>query len=708
MLVTDLTKKTILVGLPLTLAALLAGSLLVLYAKTKATEKTLSTNKEYSGFGYPDDRHARRPHPYVSLSHPAALVVDTARPVRIVKIGPDHYFVDFGRAAFGALRFSTLAGKGKAVLIHVKLGERMAPGPHVWQHSLESGLRGTGIAFYERAVTAYPGKTNVIEGPPRPRPTARDLPDGLTTVFPFRYAEIAGGHLDTVSLARLAVHYPFHDDMADFHSSDNILNKVWKFCAYSVKATSYAGIYVDGNRERTPYEADAYIDQLSDYTLSDDYRLGRHTLEYLLHNPTWPTEWAMFPVLMAYNDFMYSGDRDYLRRIYPALKILVLTPLARADGLISSRGPKALSLAKRIGMASTMSDVVDWPPSERDDYTVEPVSKTKFIRFTVQYGLDRALSSASTLFGFRRARIYYSQAAKNALDQRYRLIGVNTVVNAFYYATLTRMAFMAASLGYSQEATSYAATAERVRTAMLQKLFDHKAGHFVDGEGSRHASLHANMFPLAFGIVPAQNLKSVTTFVRSKGMAASVYGAQFLLTALYRAGAAKAALALLTSETKRSWIAMMRDTGSTITTEAWNDHIKPNEDWNHAWGTSPVNIIARWMMGIQPIEPGFTRFAIRPQPGTLTHAEMRVPTVRGEIGVSFTFKDRRFHLRAHIPHATNAEIYVPARLGNTVFTRILVNGKPLPVHAEASFLYAGTFGAGNADVLAVSAGKASQ
>ncbi len=29
----------------------------------------------------------------------------------------------------------------------------------------------------------------------------------------------------------------------------------------------------------------------------------------------------------------------------------------------------------------------------------------------------------------------------------------------------------------------------------------------------------------------------------------------------------------------------MVDTGATITWEAWDQKYKPNQDWNHAWGT---------------------------------------------------------------------------------------------------------------------------
>ena len=44
-------------------------------------------------------------------------------------------------------------------------------------------------------------------------------------------------------------------------------------------------------------------------------------------------------------------------------------------------------------------------------------------------------------------------------------------------------------------------------------------------------------------------------------MACSVYGSQYLLEALYKAGEADYALQLMTSDSKRSWLNMIRVLG---------------------------------------------------------------------------------------------------------------------------------------------------
>jgi hypothetical protein len=89
---------------------------------------------------------------------------------------------------------------------------------------------------------------------------------------------------------------------------------------------------------------------------------------------------------------------------------------------------------------------------------------------------------------------------------------------------------------------------------------------------------------------------------------------------------------LLTATNDRSWLNMI-NVGSTITLEAWDAKYKPNLDWNHAWGASPANILPRYLLGVRPLAPGFASAAIQPLPGSLTHIEGTVPTVRGPIKV---------------------------------------------------------------------------
>ena len=107
--------------------------------------------------------------------------------------------------------------------------------------------------------------------------------------MPFRYAEVeflsprtkarVNFAADTppkiLSYQRENVIYPFNETSSYFHSDNEDLNKVWELCRYSIKATTFAGVYLDGDRERIPYEGDALLNQLSHYSVDREYSLAR-------------------------------------------------------------------------------------------------------------------------------------------------------------------------------------------------------------------------------------------------------------------------------------------------------------------------------------------------------------------------------------------------------------------------------------------------
>ena len=91
---------------------------------------------------------------------------------------------------------------------------------------------------------------------------------------------------------------------------------------------------------------------------------------------------------------------------------------------------------------------------------------------------------------------------------------------------------------------------------------------------------------------------------------------------------------LLTGTGTRSWLHMLA-TGSTITMEGWDNLIKPHQDWTHAWGAAPANLIPRWVVGLRPTKPGFADYVLDPHPGDLEYFHFRQPTPDGCIDVYY-------------------------------------------------------------------------
>ncbi|KKM47227.1 hypothetical protein LCGC14_1558870, partial [marine sediment metagenome] len=128
-------------------------------------------------------------------------------------------------------------------------------------------------------------------------------------VMPFRYVEIVGqeGAFWIEEPKQAALFYYFDESASSFTCSDENLMKVWDLCKYTQKSTPFLGVYCDGNRERMPYEADAYIQMLSHFACDREYSIARYTINFLLDHASWPTEWQMHMVLMAWEYYMQTG-----------------------------------------------------------------------------------------------------------------------------------------------------------------------------------------------------------------------------------------------------------------------------------------------------------------------------------------------------------------------------------------------------------------
>ncbi len=523
--------------------------------------------------------------------------------------------LDFDKAAFGTLVIQ-LPTNHQLTQISVHLGEvlnsegRVNRNPdgcirykHITQ-SLEAGQN-------EVRLIIPADQRNTGAG-------AIHMPPEIGEVLPFRYAEIEGAeHIDPQSVEQIAVFYLFDDSAAEFESSDDVLNAVWDICKYSIKATTFCGVYVDGDRERIPYEGDAYINQLGHYCTDHEYDFARYSHEYLLQHPTWPTEWQLHTILIAWADYLYSGETASLEKFYPLLKAKTLMGLAREDGLISTESDLCTEEFERslnfhndsYIFKHGLRDLVDWPPGS------------------------------------------FTQGGVGERDN-HEMLPINTVVNAFHYHCLRLMVRIAQVKGCNSDVALFEERANLVFQSFNRVLFDSKKGIYIDGEGSSHASLHSNMFALAFDLVPTEHQSTVVDFVRSRGMACSVYGAQFLLEALYIANDGQAALELMRAQDDRSWWNMIK-VGSTITLEAWDHKYKNNLDWNHAWGAAPANIIPRYLMGVQPSSPGFKNVHIKPQPGDLRNARLRHPTPLGPVEIEYI---QNKSISIEIPHGMTAEI----------------------------------------------------
>ncbi len=492
--------------------------------------------------------------------------------------------IDFDKDAFATLEIQCCLTQ--AVDLTICIGEKLSS-----PHRIDSNPGGHRIfqsftKHCEKGCTSFMFPIKDFQNPYRVSPTDPNiidprLPEGAETeVAPFRYVELSPCSGD-ITLRRKEFFCDFDDNASDFKCSNHSLNRIWDFCKYSIKATACFGVYIDGNRERKPYEGDAFINQLTHFCCDRNYDIAKNTIDFLFEHPTWPKEWRLIMPAVIRDYVLYSGDTEAIARWRNDLEKSLLCEYENNYGLLND----CIAGCSETGL---LKDIVDWPQTERDGY----------------------------VFG-----------------------EINTVPNSYYYGALNTAYQLTGEKHFADKA-------KKVKDAMVRLLY--KQDMFADSLNSDHTALHSVFFPLYFNV--AHITDAMKKAILSKGMDCSVYGSQFLLEACFRNGLAQHGFELMTGNGLRSWLNML-EKGATVTMEAWDDTLKPNQDWNHAWATSAANIMMRFIAGIRPVEPGFTKFTVDPNFCGLEWLSVKQPTPKGEICLT---KESDKTIRLTVPENTTA------------------------------------------------------
>lgn len=94
---------------------------------------------------------------------------------------------------------------------------------------------------------------------------------------------------------------------------------------------------------------------------------------------------------------------------------------------------------------------------------------------------------------------------------------------------------------------------------------------------------------------------------------------------------------------------------------------------NHAWSGGALTILSQYLCGIAPISPGYSKFQIIPNPGSIKQATATVQSVKGTIQSKFTNNIDKFELSIQVPKETEAIVGIP----DNDYSIITLNGKSI-------------------------------
>jgi alpha-L-rhamnosidase-like protein len=252
--------------------------------------------------------------------------------------------------------------------------------------------------------------------------------------------------------------------------------------------------------------------------------------------------------------------------------------------------------------------------------------------------------------------------------------GVVTVFNDLYYRTLRDLAYIEANLGSTAKAAAYNQTADQVRNAINANLFNPATGTYYLSE-SDHTTFaqDANALSVLFGIAPAGQVPGILSALRSLWgphgsepfSAGSPYSdlispfiTAFEVEADYQAGNTADAEHLLAL----TWDQMLDPRNPFYTGTFW-ENIGPDgtatesrTSLSHGWASGPTPIMTSYVLGVQPVDPGYATFTVTPHFGSLSWAKGAVPTPFGQIFVSWAKTGSGHVLTVRAPAGTAGSV----------------------------------------------------
>ena len=401
----------------------------------------------------------------------------------------------------------------------------------------------------------------------------------------FRYVYVKtadNSHYDSLSMD---YEYAPYDEShsGTFACSDKLLNKIWEVGAYTMDLTTRE-FFLDGiKRDRWTWSGDAIQSYLMNYYLRFDTECVKRTIRQLrgkdpvtAHiNTIMDYTFYWFKSILDY--YQYTGDLTFISEMYPKMCTLMDYVLERtnSDGLVEGKADDWIFV-----------DWVDFPMHKRGVLAFEQILFYK------------ALMTMHTCATLLHQTDPYQQLAENVIGKTRKLLW-NDDCQAWEHA-------------------------------IEKSEINHQITKFP------------NMFAILYDIVDDATKRNIVDSVMENNKIDPIttpYMRFYELEALCMMGRQTQVL----QEIRNYWGGMLREGATSfwekyIPSEQGTEHLamygRPyGKSLCHAWGASPVYLLGRYFLGIQPTQPGYATWEARPYLADLEWMEGRVPTPNGIIHI---------------------------------------------------------------------------
>ncbi len=484
-----------------------------------------------------------------------------------VAVGCSDGLYDFGKETFGFVKLHGIVGEGE---INLYYGE-----------SIEEARDKEYCETLDKLVVKGGVVIDLVTGKSAPLTDVYTLENSKA----FRYVLVdAKG----CTVGDVSMDYEFMPEQVKgaFRCSDEEINRIWEIAAYTMQLTARE-FFIDGiKRDRWVWSGDASQSYLMNYYLFNDNEMVKRTT-WLLGGKLPVTshintilEYTFFWLNSIYDYYLYSGDRHFLKQVYPMMQRYMDFVLCRtdSDGMVE-------------GLAGDWV-FIDWADAPMDKH-----GQLAFEQILFKKSLD-AIAAVAEIVGDSSDSGKYGKLAED-LDAK--------LLPCFWNET--------------------------------QRALIHSRIH---GEQSECVFRYPNIFAVLFGYLGKEQQETVKRTVILNDDVLKIttpYMRFYELESLCILGEHCRVM----HEIKDYWGGMLRE-GATTFWEKYNPdehgvskygmYGRPyGKSLCHAWGASPVYLLGKYFLGVKPTKPGYEEYVVSPALGGLDWFEGNVPTPFGSVYV---------------------------------------------------------------------------
>lgn len=483
---------------------------------------------------------------------------------------------DFGKETFGYLKFSDIRGVGN---LYIYYGE-----------SREEALDKEYCETLDRIQFEESASDN------------RNFTVNGSKAFRYVYIETD----DTLKYDNVSMDYeyaPFLEDNSGmFKCNDELINKIWEIGAYTMDLTTRE-FFVDGiKRDRWTWSGDAIQSYLMNYYLRFDNECVKRTIRQLrgkdpvtAHINT-IMDYTFYWFKSVYDYYLYTGDVDFVREIYPRMQTMMEYVLNRTN---------------HNGMAEGKDD--DWIFVDWVDFPMHKRGTLCFEQILFCKSLETMQMCASVLLDKP-----LDNPPQGSIKPK----------------------------EYAKDVQRYSELANSLRDKLKPTFWDDKKKAFKhaieDGIMNEQITKFPNMFAIIYDYLSEEEKKDVKTSVMLNPEIEDIttpYMRFYELEALCQMGMQEQVI----KEIRDYWGGMIKQNATSFW-EKYNPNDKGRQHLTmygrpygkslcHAWGASPIYLIGKYYLGVQPTKAGYEEYIVKPTLGDLEWMEGDVPTPYGKIHI---------------------------------------------------------------------------